>query len=428
MRPIALFPSDYFDGKIADAMLQKEYDACRETGLYEVVLFNYEKWFCDNRLSLSFTPECETEAIYRGWMMQPEQYADFYNRLLRKNVRLITTPEQYNLMHLFPNIRPAFGDDTPEIMVFPAGTEVDLPQIRQRFDRFMVKDYVKSVKGTDFPVFFSSDVADNVFTKWLHTFYDYRGDLFTGGICIKEFVDLKKYNGRTNEYRVFYAGGKIVSVCKNGGQNTFTPDPPRPLIEKYRNLNSLFYTVDYAELVNGEWKALEAGDGSVSGLSDGQDAVAFFRGLYYSLWYKSETTVWNDIPADEKQRIDTNGMIKLVLDQFPEQAEVVEETTALDGQIIGHTFASYAISQPMVKLFYSNKKKFEKYCYLIEQLWKYGNDDVRNIVDVTILEELSNCEDAAIWKGTGEFFSDTFKKYINEDLTHWNIGMGGSMI
>ena len=284
MRQIALFPSDYFDGKIADAMLQKEYDACRETGLYEVVLFNYEKWFCDNRLSLSFTPERETEAVYRGWMMHPDRYTDFYDRLLMKNIRLITTPEQYSLMHLFPNIRPAFGDDTPETMVFPAGTAVDLSAIRRKFDRFMVKDYVKSVKGTDFPVCFSADEDEAVFAAWMKKFYDYRGELFTGGICIKEYVDLKKYDGHANEYRVFYAGGEVISICKNSGQNPLTPEPPRNLIEKYRNLGSPFYTVDYAELANGKWKVLEAGDGSVSGLSDRQDAVAFFRSLYYSLW------------------------------------------------------------------------------------------------------------------------------------------------
>ena len=284
MRPIALFPSDYFDGKIADPMLQEEYNACRETGLYETVLFHYEKWFSDNRLSLSFAPEAETQAIYRGWMMQPAQYSAFYDQLRKKNIRLITSPEQYALMHLFPNVYPVFGEDTPEIMTFPTGTAVDLSAIRRKFDRFMVKDYVKSVKGTDFPVYFSSDVDEAVFADRMKQFYDYRGNLFTGGICIKKYVDLKRYGGHPNEYRVFYAGGEIVSVCRNSGQAALTPDPPRRMIEKYRTLGSPFYTVDYAELANGDWKVLEAGDGSVSGLSDGQDAAAFFRAVVFAIF------------------------------------------------------------------------------------------------------------------------------------------------
>lgn len=43
----------------------------------------------------------------------------------------------------------------------------------------------------------------------MEKFYKYRGDLYTGGICIKEYLDLKKYSGKTNGYRVFFANGKI---------------------------------------------------------------------------------------------------------------------------------------------------------------------------------------------------------------------------
>ena len=39
----------------------------------------------------------------------------------------------------------------------------------------------------------------------------------------------------------------------------------------------------YAELDNGIWKIIETGDGSVSGLSDGQNNSAFFRALFQGL-------------------------------------------------------------------------------------------------------------------------------------------------
>lgn len=48
-----------------------------------------------------------------------------------------------------------------------------------------------------------------------------------------------------------------------------------------KNISGVFYTVDFAELEDGTWKVIEAGDGSVSGLSDGQDYAAFFRALYH---------------------------------------------------------------------------------------------------------------------------------------------------
>ena len=82
---------------------------------------------------------------------------------------------------------------------------------------------------------------------------------------------------------MFYVKGIPVSVSRNSGQQSFAPEPPAELIEKYNTLDSCFYTIDVAELEDGSWKILEAGDGSVSGLSDGQDYRAFFRSLYHSL-------------------------------------------------------------------------------------------------------------------------------------------------
>jgi hypothetical protein len=39
--------------------------------------------------------------------------------------------------------------------------------------------------------------------------------------------------------------------------------------------------VDFAELEDGSWTIIEAGDGSVSGLSENQDYASYFRALYY---------------------------------------------------------------------------------------------------------------------------------------------------
>ena len=146
----------------------------------------------------------------------------------------------------------------------------------------MIKDYVKSVKGTDFPVFFENSVTQEEFDFWMNKFYEYRGDLFTGGICVKEFVDLKLYGKSKNEYRVFYINGEVATINRNSGQLDYAAVPPKTLVEKYMHLNSKFYTIDFAELQDGSWIVIEAGDGSVSGLSDFQDYDEFFRKLFYS--------------------------------------------------------------------------------------------------------------------------------------------------
>ena len=279
-----LFPSDYFDRKIIDQELEKEYEAAIECQKYEhIFLFSYEQWFHHGRLVLNETPDKSVTLIYRGWMMLPEQYESFYYALKENGINLLTSPEEYARFHIVPNIYEVIKEDTPKTLIFPEGTKVDLGMIKREFDRFMVKDYVKSVKGSDFPIYIESGIEEAEFELLMEKFLKYRGGLFTGGICIKEYVSLKKYGDVKNEYRVFYANGEILTVSRNSGQPDYAPAPPTELVQKYGGLDSKFYTVDYAELECGKWIVIEAGDGGVSGLSDFQNQTEFYRKLYYAL-------------------------------------------------------------------------------------------------------------------------------------------------
>ena len=274
-----LFPGSYFNYHHVDEDMQGEYQAVLNSGLFQTVLFNYDEWLGGDCLRLTEHNEAECRAVYRGWMLKPEEYSKLYIELHSHNIELITNPDEYENMHLFPNVYPHIKDDTAGMIFFEDG-KVDVEAVKKHFARFMVKDAVKSVKGTEFPAFFDSTVTQDAFDDWMQVFYKYRGSLLTGGICIKEYLDLKRYDGKTNEYRVFYAGHQILSVSRNSNQPAFTPEPPRGLITKYCFLDSPYYTIDYAELEDGSWKIIEAGDGGVSGLSPGQDAEAYYRALY----------------------------------------------------------------------------------------------------------------------------------------------------
>lgn len=277
-----LFPSSFFNKNTVDEDLQREYDAVVSCGLFEkIILFSYEDWFHNGKLLLTQVPDQKICVVYRGWMMQPKQYELFYDQLLSNNISLITPPAAYKLFHIFPNIYPYIRNDTPRTLIFPEHTPLDLELIKKQFTRFLIKDYVKSVKGTEFPAFFDHSVSIEDFDNWIEVFRKYRGSLLTGGFCVKEYVDLKDYAGVKNEFRVFYINNEIASISRNSGQPNFTTPPPEKLIQKYSKLNSPFYTVDYAELSDGSWVILEAGDGSVSGLSDFQDYNSFFRVLFH---------------------------------------------------------------------------------------------------------------------------------------------------
>lgn len=280
MVDMILFPSDFFRTTRVDEDLRAEYNAALSTGLFKVVLFEYNQWCNEGKLVIKDPPNEMRTAVYRGWMMKPEQYKDFYNLLLGKNIRLVTEPEQYKLMHVFPNVYDSLKEDTAKMEIYPLHGQIDVERLKTSFERFMVKDYVKSVKGTDFPKYFDRSITQEEFDKWMQVFYKYRGNLLTGGICIKEFFDLKYYGKRTNEYRVFYINHEIATVSRNSAQGIYTPLPPQELIDKYKNLNSNYYTVDYAELEDGTWKILEAGDGQVSGLSENQNYEQYFRTLH----------------------------------------------------------------------------------------------------------------------------------------------------
>ena len=278
-----IFPSSFFDQRQIDEDMKLEYEAVLSTEKFRVIFFGYEDWFCGGQLTLSEEPENIISAVYRGWMMNPEQYSNFYHSLLAHHIRLITTPDMYEKMHIFPNIYPDIREDTAQIMTFPLYSHIDVAEVKKHFPRFMVKDYVKSVKGTEFPSCFDKSVTQDDFDKWMEIFYKYRADLLTGGICLKEYLNLKYYGNHTNEYRVFYLNHEIISVCRNSLQGIYTNEPPKFLIEKYQFLDSIFYSIDFAEMEDGSWKVIETGDGSVSGLSDGQNYSAFFRSIYQCL-------------------------------------------------------------------------------------------------------------------------------------------------
>ena len=277
-----LFPSDYFNCAKVDEDLSQEYAAVLETGFYQTVLFDYSKWFDQGILSLKNTPCKPHTAIYRGWMMEPRQYENFYHSLLKYNIELVTTPSSYCRMHLFPNIYNSLKEDTARLKIYPLHDPINVEELKKEFPRFMVKDFVKSVKGTKFPKYFDQTITQDEFDGWMEVFYKYRGDLLTGGIVIKEFLDLKFYHAHSNEYRVFYINYKPAVIAQNSGQPLDAPFPPQSLIEKYSALDSPFYTVDYAELTDGSWRIIEAGDGGVSGIPERYDYVQFFQKLYKS--------------------------------------------------------------------------------------------------------------------------------------------------
>ena len=93
------------------------------------------------------------------------------------------------------------------------------------------------------------------------------------------------------------------------------------------------------------------------------------------------------------------------------------------GELLGHIFFTDEISIPLIELLKqdSDKENIQFLCDFIEDMWASGTMDVINIVDVSILESLS--DEKKIWHSFGKYISDEFKNYINNDVLCNNIAM-----
>ena len=273
---IILFPSDYFDIKQPDPDYRAEYEAVCQIPDFKVIFYSYDSFAQGEPIKMYPDNYFKGECIYRGWMLNPKQYVTLYDFLKSKDITLINTSEQYNYCHLFPMVYPDIKQYTPKMLSVENNQSIDWDYVNNSLSRFMVKDYVKSVKGQDFPAYFQTPVSPEEMKRHIDKFIQLRGSLFTGGIVLKEYVDLKKYGDNTNEYRAFYLRNQLLSLSRNSNQADNCPQPPQELINKFKNLKSQYYTVDFAQLVGNSWIVLETGDGQVSGLSPNQWVFKYY--------------------------------------------------------------------------------------------------------------------------------------------------------
>ena len=274
---IILLPSDYYDSKNVDPSFSVEYQAICQIPEFKTILLNYDGFVTGDRIKIYPKDHYTGDCIYRGWMLKPQQYKELYEYLYDKNILLINNPEEYNNCHLFPYAFNHVYNYTPKSMCYEDGETIYWDVVNKTFKKFFIKDYVKSVKETNFPEYFETPVCAKEMNEKIIEFIKLRGDLYTGGIVLKEYVDLKKYGNSTNEYRAFYLDNQLLSLCRNSNQPDACSFVPYDFINKFNDFPSNFYTVDFAELSNGEWIVIETGDGQVSGLSTNQYALKFYN-------------------------------------------------------------------------------------------------------------------------------------------------------
>ena len=118
-------------------------------------------------------------------------------------------------------------------------------------------------------------------------------------------------------------------------------------------------------------------------------------------------------------------MTHYITDKFPQNKSYYRKHIKDYGTVLAHIFAMETINTPMEKEFKAaaESELFRKYCKLIQFLWENGDDDVRNVIDVTILESISDHK--RMWEAFGRHISQEFIAYINDEVLTKNILMSG---
>lgn len=290
MNTIFIFPCEFGNINKIDMDYENEKMIADKYGITNI-MFNYDAYISmGEKLRISdvnLDIKDDTVAIYRGWMMKPEQYNKFYNDLLRLyNIKLINTPYEYESTHCFNIAYDRLQDYTPKIAVFSESEakHIDWDEVKQYFKKgFIIKDYVKSVKGFNFPDYLDYTYTTEQLDELVNKFIELRGDLYTGGIILKEYVELDKTGGKTHEFRAFYYKGRLINLYHNSNNSEDDLKQVRKFAEAIPKLNSNLYTVDFAYRDDDKLIVIECGDGQVSGLPSPDEAEQLYENLFKQL-------------------------------------------------------------------------------------------------------------------------------------------------
>jgi hypothetical protein len=279
-------------------MYQAEADTARSAGM-DVRLMDFEALVSGNmerslrtiQKSSSIAP-----AVYRGWMMTPDQYAAFYNGLSALGVCLINQPQEYKYCHYLPEWLPELSKLTPEtsILRMKADEPLTREQVAQSLSPFgtdavIVKDFVKSEKHHWSEACYIPDASDTDQALGVaQRFLQLRGNELQGGLVFRKFMAFRSIGTHpksrmplTEEFRVFVLNGKVMIIMNYWDEVEYAGVLPdfQMLIPTMADIPSRFFTVDVACLENGDWMIVELGDGQVAGLPDNSDLKQFYEAL-----------------------------------------------------------------------------------------------------------------------------------------------------
>lgn len=288
-----IYCDSVFDNKIIEPDYEEEKKSAVNVG-FDFSLISFEELTDGNiTTALRFIKQSENKefGIYRGWMLKPNQYQNLYDGLLKKNIELINSPDEYKHCHYLPDSYEKIASKTPKSNWTTELTNDAILALTSNFGEspLIVKDFVKSEKHNWDEACFIPNASDSDKVKSVvDKFIELRGDSLNEGLVFRQFEELefltehsKSGMPLTKEFRVFFANKKIIKVFDYWDEGEYGETKPEldDFIEIAQNIDSKFFTMDIAKKKNGDWIIMELGDGQVAGLPDNADRTEFYSRL-----------------------------------------------------------------------------------------------------------------------------------------------------
>lgn len=294
-----LFCCDPFDIRRPDPDYAREYQVVCDLN-NPVLLFDFDALTVDrnpDRAIRTITTSQRLQiVIYRGWMLNLQQYTQLYNALLSLNYRLVNSPDEYRTCHYLPDSLPFITSKTPQTIF--GKTDKGLSVLLDDAEVFgsrpvIIKDYVKSEKHHWETACFVADASDREnLEQSIVNLLELRGENLNEGVVIRAFVELnhltihsKSGMPLTEEYRLFFYENRLIGIYNYWEEGEYTIEKPNiaDFVEMAESIPSHFFCMDIARTTSGEWIIIELGDAQVAGLPEETDIPAFYKRLVHPI-------------------------------------------------------------------------------------------------------------------------------------------------
>ena len=253
-----LYPSDPVDAKQPDEQFREQINEIGKLGL-GVSLICLEE-LGDGACRIRGRTLVGATVVYRGWMLAPPEYEKLLSLIQGQQANPFISLETYLACHYLPNWYPLISEFTAETRIFPAGEDLTDALRTLGWEKFFIKDYVKSLKTSVGSVVSRPEEISLVLAEM----QKFRG-MIEGGVCVRRFEEFVP-----NSERRFF----VI----NGIPHASSGPIPEVVHECARHIKSPFFAVDVAVRTDGVLRIVEIGDGLVS------DLVGWEAARFAELW------------------------------------------------------------------------------------------------------------------------------------------------